>query len=69
MRALALPLLCFVWLLSPGDLLFLDGKWRESRSGGEERCGKLGGREEVETVVRMYSIREDSIFNTKINIY
>lgn len=30
-------LLCYVWLISLGDLLFSEGKWRRSRSGEEGR--------------------------------
>lgn len=40
-----------VWLISLGGLVFPEGKWKRSESGGEERCkGKM---EETETAVQM----------------
>ena len=38
-------MLCYVQLISLGDLLFSEWKWRRSVSGGEGREGK-GDREE-----------------------
>jgi hypothetical protein len=65
MRMLALPFVsCFVVFgccLSDA-YSFLKRKWRESRSGGWE----IEGVEEGKTVVRMYCMKEESIFNLKI---
>lgn len=47
-------LLCYVWLIYLGDLLFTEGKWRSG--SGEERGGSgegLGGEEGGKTLVRM----------------
>ena len=37
-------ILCHVRLISLGGLLFSEGKWRSSGSGGERRLGELAGR-------------------------
>jgi hypothetical protein len=40
-------------------LLFSEGKWRSSGSGGERRWGNLEGVEEVEAEVGMYCMRKE----------
>jgi hypothetical protein len=54
---------CLVWLLSLGELLFSEGKWKRSGVGRDGRWGKLRGMEGGETVVRMYYVREEFICN------
>lgn len=52
-------------MLSLGVLLFSEG--RQKGSGSRERGGrgKLGGVEIGETIVRIYRIRGESIFNKR----
>ena len=54
-------LLCCVQLISLGGLLFSEGKYRNTGSGGEGRLwrGGLGGGEGGEAAVRMCYIREE----------
>ena len=70
MKAFALSycaLFCHVWLLSPEGLLsFKERQTGSASRGGGERAkvgGKLGEVEGGKTVVRMYCVREESIFN------
>lgn len=47
-----------IQLLSLGGLLFSEGKWKQSGSRGEGRCGEeLGGVEKGDDVVGMDCIR------------
>ena len=51
--------------LSLRSLFFSNERQRGSGSGGEEGGKELGGVEEGETVIRIYYVREESIFNNK----
>jgi hypothetical protein len=61
-------LFCPVWLSSLGGLLLSEKEAEQGDLGGR-RMGKAGNSWEEwrETVVRMYCMREESIFNYSIN--
>ena len=62
---LYLVLLCFIFF-SLGDLLFPE--WKPTGSGSEENGnGGAGKMERRETMIRMYYMREESIFLKLLN--
>ena len=52
-------LLCCVWLISLGDLLFSEGKWKSSEFGGKDEVGELGRVEGKETAVGINCMRKE----------